>query len=241
MVLHPDGEHLVAVCQGLVTLAHLPTWTVLKSVWIPLPPGPQRDLVEYVAAKGIGEKMMGSIEGHLPKGQIDAHRARVRRHFLPKQSAFSLSLGSAGTYLFCGTSEGLCVLSWDKLLAAADMEAVDPQAFIPAEAQTDEDGTPRSQLIYAAPVDSAAKRVLFAGLEGKVKFVNFADGRIGDLLSPPVPQPYWQLELTSDRAALVGTAVGQPQGRNKRDAARFQIWNYKALCAAAKLDSPGKA
>jgi hypothetical protein len=90
------------------------------------------------------------------------------------------------------------------------------------------------QLIYAVPVDSPQSRILFSGLEGKVKFANASDGRIGDLLSPPIKRPFWQLELTPDRTALVSTAVSLEQ-TGKRQPSCFQIWNYKALCSAAGL------
>jgi hypothetical protein len=85
------------------------------------------------------------------------------------------------------------------------------------------------------PVDSVQRRILFAGLEGKVKFANVADERIGDLLSPPIKRPFWELQLTPDRTALVGTAVVLEPG-GKPQPSCFQIWNYKALCEAAGLD-----
>ena len=237
MVLHPAGEYIVAESQGMLVLVHLPTGTVLKTLWIPLPSGPERDLLEHVASKGISQQFLKSIEGHMPKDETEATRARMGRHFLPKQNIFSLGFGTLGNYLFCGTSAGLCVLAWDKILAASDMNAIDPLAFVPAEQQLREDGIPDHQLIYAVPADSLGKRVLFAGLEGKVKFVNFADGRIGDLLSPPIRRPFWQLELTPDRKSLIGTAIPKPEGKgNKREPSCFQIWNYKALCVAAGLN-----
>jgi hypothetical protein len=81
-----------------------------------------------------------------------------------------------------------------------------------------------------------AKRVLFAGLEGKVRFMNLPDERLGDLLSPPVKRPFASLQLSPDRTALIGTAISPPQVRsNKREPAGFQIWNYKMLCQAANL------
>jgi hypothetical protein len=65
----------------------------------------------------------------------------MARHFLPRQGVFSLSFGALGNYLFCGTSEGVCALAWDKVMAVADMAEIDPQAFVPAEPRIRENGT----------------------------------------------------------------------------------------------------
>ena len=235
MVLHPAGEHIVAECQGMLVIVHLPTWTVIKTLWIPEPPGPKRDLLEQVIAGGIAQRFLSEIEGHLPKDEIDQTRVQMSRHFLPKQGVFSLSFGSLGNYLLCGTVSGLCVLAWEKVLAASDMTSIDPLAFVAAEPLVRDDGTQDNQLIYAVPVDSVKRRILFAGLEGKARFVNISDGRIDDLLAPPIRRPFWRLELTPNRLALVGSAIAKPQ-RNKREPSCFQIWNYKALCTAAGLD-----
>ena len=237
MVLHPAGEHIVAESQGMLMLVYLPTGAVLKSLWIPMPSGPERELLNYAESQGMGQRFLSNIEGHVSREEMEDARIRMERHFLPKQNIFSLGFGALGNYLFCGTTAGLCVLAWDKILAATDKGSIDPIAFVPAEQRVREGGVQGSQLIYAVPADSAGKRILFAGLEGKAKFVNFADGRIGDLLSPPVKRPFRQLELTPDRRSLVGTAIPKPEAKgNKREPSCFQIWNYKALCAAAGLN-----
>jgi hypothetical protein len=235
MVLHPGGEYLVAECQGMLALVYLPTLTVLKTVWFPPPPGPERELMEYAASQAVGDQFLSSLEGRVSKDEFKNAQARIKRHFLPKQNVFCLSFGTLGNYLFCGTGSGLCVLAWDKLLAATDMTSIEPQAFIPAESDVRDDGTPGQKLIYAVPVDSIGKRALFAGVEGKIKFVNFQDGRIGDLLAPLERRPFWRLELTPDRKALVGTAVHLTI-RGKKDPSKFQIWNYPMLCQKSGLD-----
>jgi hypothetical protein len=235
MVPHPGGEYLVAECQGMLALVHLPTLTVLKTLWISQPPGPERDLMEYAVSSTVGEQFVSSLEGRVSKDELESAQARAKRHFLPKQNVFSLSFGTLGNYLFCGTGSGLCVLAWDKLLAATDMTSIDPQAFVPAESDVRDDGTPGQKLVYAVPVDSIGKRALFAGVEGKIKFVNFQDGRISDLLVPLEKRPYWRLELTSDRKTLVGTTVHLAI-RGKKDPSKFQIWNYPMLCQKAGLD-----
>lgn len=234
MVLHPAGNHLAVASQGLVTVVELPSLKVLKSVWIPEPPGPKRSLLEYAASSGIAQRFLGEVQGHLSKEDLKQATAQMAHHFLPKQSVFSMSMGPSGNHLICGTTAGLCVLEWAKVLTAQDMNALDPLVFIGAEPLTREDGTPDDQIIYAVPLDPAGKRILFAGLEGKVKFANLIDDRVDDLLAPPIRQPFWRLELTPDRMALVGTAISKQEG-NKPTSSSFQVWNYQALCAAAGL------
>lgn len=235
MALHPAGEHMVVVANGgTLMLVHLPTSKVLGSFWIPEPPGPQRDLLEYAASSGIEERFLKAAQGSFSMEDLEKARAEMSRHFLPKQGAFSVSFGTTGNYLFCGTNSGLCVLEWPKVLAVPDTASLDPLVLIPADPLTHEDGTPDNQLIYAVPADSVGKRLLFAGLEGKIRYASTADGRMGDLLVPPIRQPFWQLELTPDRTALVGTAIPKREG-NKPAPQSFQIWNYKALCESAGL------
>lgn len=235
LLLHPSGDYLVAVCQGLFTLIHLPTQKVLKSLWIEQAPGPMRDLIEHVKAQKIDEQFLKAMPAGSAE-ELEKRRRQMERHFLPKQPVHSLSFGSLGNCLFCGGRDGVNVILWDKILAASDMEGMKPQAYIPAEQLVREDTTSNNNLIYAMPVDSSAKRVLFAGLEGKVRFMNLPDERLDDLLSPPTKRPFANLQLSPDRTALIGTAISPPQVRsNKREPAYFQIWNYKLLCQAANL------
>jgi hypothetical protein len=127
------------------------------------------------------------------------------------------------------------VLKWEEILAAADMASVKPVAFVGAEAMTREDGMPGNQLIYAVPLDAKKERILFSGLEGKIRFWNLKEGKARDLLAPPARHPFWRLELTPDRSTLVGTTV-HLQTKGPKDPLKFQIWSYPALCQAAGLE-----
>jgi hypothetical protein len=234
MEIHPAGEYLGVETQGMFSIVHLPTRTVLKCLWIPEPPGPRRDILEFAASRGT-EGFLASLKESLSAEEMELQHGRMIRHFLPKQVISSLSFGPSGNHLFCGTGSGVCALAWDKILATADMAPIEPLVFIRAEKLDGEDEISNLQLIHAVPVDPVGRRVLYAGLEGKVRFLNIADGRVGDLLTPPIRSPFGQLELTPDRTALVGTAMPTRDGRSKPEPPSFQIWNYKALCDAADL------
>lgn len=235
LALHPGGDFLAVAAGGTLVIVHRPTERVLASIWIPEPPGPRRDLMEYARSAGVGEKFLTALDGHIPKEELDKQRTQMARHLLPKQGIFSLCFGPSGNHLMCGTTAGLCVLEWSNVLKTADLSSIDPLAFVPSEDDTDDEDQTNRQMIYSTLVDPVAKRILFAGLEGKVRYINLADGRVGDLLAPPLRMPLFPLELSPDRLALVGTARPKVGGRGKPEPSKFQVWNYQGLCEAAGL------
>ncbi len=234
MMPHPDGEHLAAEEGGLLAIVHLPTLSVAKTVWILDRPGPMRTLMEQRGAQ-IAQQFEEKLTGHMSAEQLAEYKARSTRHFLPAQRVRSLAFSPSGKHLICGTTAGVCVLKWEEILAAADMASVKPVAFVGAEPMTREDGMPGNQLIYAVPLDAKKERILFSGLEGKIRFWNLKEGKAGDLLAPPARHPFWRLELTPDRSTLVGTTV-HLQTKGPKDPPKFQMWSYPALCQAAGLE-----
>ena len=49
--------------------------------------------------------------------------------------------------------------------------------------------------IYDLDFDPDRGRLLFAGLEGRVRFLDLASGRSGILIDPPAPAPIYRLAL----------------------------------------------
>ncbi|HEV2438085.1 MAG TPA: hypothetical protein VG077_18985, partial [Verrucomicrobiae bacterium] len=183
----------------------------------------------------ISEEFEKKLAGHLSADQMAEHRARSARHFLPKQNIRSLKFSVSGKHLICGTTAGVCILSWDQILATQDMTSIRPVAFAKAEPLERDDGMPDHQLIYAVPLDAKKERILFTGLEGKIRFYNVRERRVGDLLVPPFRWPLWRLELTPSRTTLVATAF-LPKVGGKPEPPKFQLWNYPALCQAAGIE-----
>ena len=235
MAVHPGGDYVAAAVgsQGLLALVHLPTGLMVKRVLIQAKAKSELDFLEQIAPDQR-EKFLSELAASIPVEEFAREWKRSSHGMNPNQHLVSLSFGPSGNHLICGTNEGVCVLGWDHLLAAVDMASVPPFVFEAAEESFDDNGSPWGRRIYANPCDKEGKRILFAGLEGKVKFMNLTDGRIGDLLVPPLRRPFWCLELTPDRSALVGTAVHL--GLKKKDAPKFQVWNYPMLCKAAGLE-----
>lgn len=234
MAPHPGGEFLAVEAQGMVAVVHLPTLTVVKTVWILDKPGPMRTLIEKHGAR-IAEDFQNKLAGHMSAEQMAKYKADSARHFLPKQNVRCVNFTPSGRNLICGTTAGVCFLNWEQILGAQDMTSVRPAGFIGAEPLTRDDGMPRNQLIYAVPWDAKRDRVLFSGLEGKIRFCNVRECRAGDLLSPPFRWPLWHLEITPDRSTLVATAVHLAV-RGPKEPPKFQLWSYPALCQAAGLE-----
>jgi hypothetical protein len=234
MVPHPGGEYLAVEVEGMLAVVHLPTLSLVRTLWILDKPGPARALIEQYGSQ-ISERFEKTLKGHLSADQMEDYKARSARHFLPKQRIRSLTFSPSGKHLICGTSAGVCILNWEQILAEPDKTSISPVAFAEAEPLTREDGMPDNQLIYAVPLDAKRERVLFTGLEGKIRFWNTREGRIGDLLVPPLRRPLYRLELTPNRVALVGTTF-YPKVKGKPEPQKFQLWSYPALCQSAGLE-----
>ncbi len=90
----------------------------------------------------------------------------------------------------------------------------------------------RNSFVAALAYDPDRDWLLFAGQEGRVRYLDLADGRTGLLLEPPGRPAIGQLALSQDRSAL-GITCGpdiNEEGRMRRSAV-VQFWDYPALCA----------
>ena len=234
MAAHPEGEYLVIDSRGSLAIIHAPTRAEIKTVWIKPRQKDEPAIVEELRQHGIGEHLQ-ELGSRVPAAELEKERTRLIRHSRPKQSVFSMTFSRDGSLLICGTNEGVCVFDWRGVLDCSDQSPIIPKTFVEAEAAETDDGLSEAfhKLIYSVVHDADRNRVLFAGLEGKVRFLELAEGLTGDLLVPPFRMPFWRLDLTPDRTSLVGTAT--KVGTGKPEPQRFQIWNYPALCKLAGI------
>ncbi|MBE0539991.1 MAG: hypothetical protein IH623_01205 [Verrucomicrobia bacterium] len=234
MAIHPHGECMVLDSQGMLAIVHVPTRAEIKTVWIDARPGVERTILECLGPQAAA-RFLEVLSPHIPASEMKRQQIQMQRHLIPKQNVFSMTFSSDGELLICGTNAGVCVFDWRAILDSPDMSPLVPRIFVEAEEPESEDkeSVTGHKLIYSVIHDSTRHRVLFAGLEGKVRFLELAEGLIGDLLVPPIRLPFWRLELTRDRTALVGTAT--KIHIRKPEPQRFQIWNYPALCKAAGI------
>jgi hypothetical protein len=144
----------------------------------------------------------------------------------------ALDVSADGRWLFYACQEGVRVLRWDELLAAADA-APAPAFAADSEAVPVTMGGGESveqKHTYTLAHDAAAGRLLFAGLEGTVRSLNLTDGSTSVLLDPPGRAPILRLGLSADRSALCLTC--QPElfatGRARKPPV-VQVWSYAGL------------
>jgi hypothetical protein len=236
LAAHPLGGMLVANdSQGLMIFIEPRKFSVVKTAWIKAKASLQTAALEFVAPQ-TAEIVLAEMSRHMSGEALASYKSQLATHFLPKESITALKFSPDGTWLFCATNERVHAFTWDALLRAAD--AAPLCANISAEAESVEGdeiqgGAVSGRQVYGLTFDPERQRILFSGLEGKVRFLELADGRCGDLLIPPERFPILQLELTPDRSALVCTA--QRIMLRKHGRARIQVWSYPTLCRKAGL------
>jgi hypothetical protein len=172
-------------------------------------------------------------------GVSEEHLADFKQGFVTGAvNAFNLKFGPDGQFLFCATSRGLVVLEWDKVLAAErstpdPLFTASPLPSEPPEQQPTENDY--KNFVYDLVYDEKAKRVLFAGNEGTVRFLNLSDGSTGFLLKPPAREFITTLQLSRDREFIYCYCVPSRHEGPERPH-RMRIWNYRLLREAAGLN-----
>jgi hypothetical protein len=240
IVSRPDGRFLAVVDNfGVLVIVDVERMSIVNQVWIKethssLPEGVRDSILAHA-----GETFEAGLKNHLSAEELTEHRKQSARHFLPKEALRLCCFSPDGQWLFCGTREGVRGLHWNDVLQCGDMQPVRVRLAVDAESVSHDvpgGGVTKHNFVYGVVFDALRQRVLFSGLEGKISFLELNDGRTGDLLAVPGREPLIQLGLTPDRTAIVATAHRMAFGSSKQLAPHFQIWNYRALCEAAKLD-----
>lgn len=231
---HPSGEILAfADTQGLLLLVDVRRLAVVKTAWIGAKATLETAQVELAAPEAM-ERVLKELRIHMSADELARYRTEMSAQFLPKESITALQFSPDGRWLACGTNVGVHVFEWGNLLASAGDGPLRIPISVEAESVECDLGdgcSTESRRVYAVAFDSVSRRVLFSGLEGKVRFIELADGRCGDLLVQPQRGPITELGLTPDRSALVCTF--QRTELRKEGPVRLQVWNYPALCKAA--------
>jgi hypothetical protein len=160
-----------------------------------------------------------------------------KSHFVnDSQLILNFRFSPDGRMLFCATSAGLSVLSWNELLEATEITPK-PMYFVrpcPAAEPFVLDDRHYANFVYDVVLDEAQNRLLFCGIEGVIRFLNLNDGSAGILLDPPGKTPIWGLHLSPD-GNFIRCLCLPPSGERHKESQRIQVWNYSALCHAGGL------
>ncbi len=89
--------------------------------------------------------------------------------------------------------------------------------------------------VYDVDYDEKQNRLLFAGIEGAIRFFNLKDNSTGILFKPPGDDYIWQLRLSTDGMFICCFCTPPVDNRNKKSNS-IRIWNYPALTKAAGLE-----
>lgn len=229
LAVHPDGLMAAVIDNfGVLIVVDLPQMKIANEVWIkdtksrlPL------EEIEQIVAQTVAE-----LNKHLSQSEVDAHVKSSRRHHIPKESIRVCLFSPDGRFLFCGTHDGVRVIEWDDVLRCGRMQPVRVRSGADTEAlAVDRGGFSTSlKIVYGLVYDATRNRLIFCGVEGKIKFLDLDAQTPGDLITVPGQLAIVHLELTADRSALIATATRLQFKGNDPTPSRFQVWNYRALC-----------
>ena len=181
----------------------------------------------------------------LPKKLIDGLERGYAGHVhkMGDQAASTVALRAilrmrfdpSGDRLYLGTVAGLRAYSW-KEIASADGALPDPivaSAGAGSAGDTGYDSFDVGADVHDLEFDPDHGRVLFAGKDGRVRFLELASGRSGILLEPSGRPPIHCLALSRDRTALaLILQPGKVSSARKASGPVLQFWDYQALVRA---------
>jgi WD40 repeat protein len=223
---HPAGRFIVIQSRlDQIGLLDLETGKVAKVLYL----GTITDWSELFAMFSDAVPKTG-----LSKEQLD----EMRQGFIKgSNAAFTMKFSSDGRLLFSATNRGLNVLEWDKVLNAE--KSTPPPLLVtspvPLQPPMSLAGEEYLNYIYDVVFDEEQKRLLFAGIEGVIRFLDLTDGSTGVLLQPPQTNNIRRLHLSPDREFICCYCTPPYDDRNKKPN-RIQIWNYRLLRSAVGLD-----
>jgi hypothetical protein len=180
-----------------------------------------------------------TIEDQLSEAGVDSQEFADWTTSLVRGSGHILNLRFSpdGHLLFCSTTTGLRVLAWDELMVATETTPRPLFAVTPTStkdpAVPDHSGS--SDYIYDVSLDGPQNRLLFCGIEGRIRFLDLNDGQTGILIDPPDKWPVCRLQLSPDRK-FIACLLCPPFGEGHRASWRLQVWDYAALCQSRGLD-----
>jgi hypothetical protein len=147
------------------------------------------------------------------------------------ETVFRVRFDPSGEWLGVATMAGVRLYPWSEVRDAdGDLRpalAVDVAETTVAFGQA---SARPGGYVYDLDYDPDHARVLFAGLDGRVRFIDLASGRSGILLEPPARPPIHRLALSRDRStlALIAAPGMFDRGRNRRGPV-LQFWDYRTI------------
>jgi hypothetical protein len=141
-----------------------------------------------------------------------------------------------GEWLFAGTQFGMRAWKWQALKEAAREARAAKGCRAPAPIHqwpAHLPDQPGQNECHALAYDDFNARLLFAGTDGVVQYLDLETETIGVFLRPPESLPITHLALSPDQHALV-VQSGASHSKTAR-APHVRVWNYAVVCWLAGL------
>ncbi len=149
-----------------------------------------------------------------------------------REGVFRIRFDPSGEWLALGTMAGVRVYPWREVCENDGDLARPALAFDIAETAVESrHGSPLlGGYIYDLECDPDRARFLFAGLDGRVRFLDLTSGQSGTLLDLPGRPPIHRLAFSRDRStlALIAAPGMFDNGRDQRGNI-IQFWDYEKI------------
>lgn len=151
-----------------------------------------------------------------------------------RESVKNLAFDPSGEHLFLATEYGLRVYIWREILEA---ESETPPPFLAVEADARIHTTSDGNFSYGGAIgcllhDPDRNWLLFAGADGRLRYLDLTSGQTETLLEPPGLRPIWELAFSRDRTIVALSGGGDIEdctSRPMRRSAAVQFWDYRAI------------
>jgi WD40 repeat protein len=144
----------------------------------------------------------------------------------PNEMIRSLSFSPDGRLMFAAVLEGIRVYNWGEVLASENT--------MPAPIASAQNGLVIAkggwmQSTHCLAFDSDRNLVLFAGLDGKIRYLDLNSGRDGVLLTLPDEPAIYRMKISTNRTSLCTESVRNLFDREKVNPVELHFWHYQRL------------
>jgi hypothetical protein len=230
IVPHPEAQLLVGIDNtGFLIVVEIESMKIVTQRWIP----DKSSLLQFGHFRNAALDSVRQL-APLLGAQAENYLKSAERSSIPSDRIRVACFDENGSHLFCAGA-GVYGVDWKDVMEGADMSSIEPKFSVEPELAQNETryGTVDRRLVYSVLYDTARKRILYAGLEGKISFYDLDDGKSGTLLASPGGAAMIKLSLANDRTVLIATAHRFDFEDRTQRPQRFQIWNYRTLCERA--------
>jgi hypothetical protein len=202
---HPQGRFLITDVSAdklaILDVEECRVVSVLKTAG--------HGLAGWMAAAALGEKVTG---------------------YRPNESLRTFEFSPDGSLVFCGMEEGVRVYRWEDMLRARK-SLPDAIASAPSELTAVGTGAYPSyhRMTYDLTFDWRRNLLVFAGLEGKIQYLEVESNRSGTLLEVPGRPAILNIGLSSDLKVVYTVSLAGMFDRGPRKPQVLQLWNYSLL------------